>query len=43
MEFIETFAQNYPEGQWISRERERLTNAIERAAGEDPGNDERAV
>ena len=29
-----------PEGQWISRERERLTNAIDRAAGEDTGNEE---
>ena len=31
----EAFPQNYPEGQWISRERERLTSAIERASGED--------
>ena len=38
-----TFVQNYPEGQWITRERERLTNAIERAAGEDTGTEERAV
>jgi DNA-binding ferritin-like protein (Dps family) len=28
----ETFVRNYPKGQWIIRERERLTNAIERAA-----------
>jgi DNA-binding ferritin-like protein (Dps family) len=35
VEFAETFLRNYPEGQWISRERERLTSAIERAAGED--------
>jgi DNA-binding ferritin-like protein (Dps family) len=34
-EFAEAFLRNYPEGQWISRERERLTRAIERAAGED--------
>ena len=33
VEFAETFLQNYPKGQWISRERERLTNAIDRAAG----------
>jgi DNA-binding ferritin-like protein (Dps family) len=38
VEFAEAFLRNYPEGQWISRERERLTNAIDRAAG-----DERAV
>jgi hypothetical protein len=37
------FPPNYPEGQWIIRERERLTNAIERAAGEDIGSEERAV
>jgi DNA-binding ferritin-like protein (Dps family) len=43
VEFVMTFVQNYPEGQWISRERERLTNAIERAAGEDTGNEARAV
>jgi DNA-binding ferritin-like protein (Dps family) len=39
VEFIETFVQNYPKGQWIIRERERLTNAIKRAAGEDTGNE----
>jgi DNA-binding ferritin-like protein (Dps family) len=43
VEFIETFVQNYPEGQWIRRERERLNNAIERAAGENTGNEKRAV
>ena len=35
VEFIETFVRNYPKGQWIIRERERLTNAIERAAEEE--------
>ena len=35
VEFAEAFLRNYPEGQWISRERERLTSAIERASGED--------
>jgi DNA-binding ferritin-like protein (Dps family) len=43
VEFIETFVQNYPKGQWIIRERERLTSAIERAAGENTGREERAV
>jgi hypothetical protein len=43
VEFAEAFPRNYPEGQWISRERERLTSAIERAAGEDTGSEERAV
>lgn len=37
VEFAETFLQNYSEGQWINKERERLTNAINRAAGEDTG------
>ena len=31
-QFAEAFLRDYPEGQWISRERERLTAAIERAA-----------
>lgn len=38
VEFVEAFIQNYPTGRWISRERERLTNAIEHVAGEDTGN-----
>ncbi len=36
VEFAEAFLRNYPEGQWISRERERLTNAIDRVAGDEP-------
>jgi DNA-binding ferritin-like protein (Dps family) len=43
VEFVEAFVRNYPEGQWITRERERLTNAIARAAGETTGREERAV
>jgi len=35
VEFAEAFLRNNPEGQWISRERERLTNAIDRVAGSD--------
>ncbi|WP_328412023.1 DUF1048 domain-containing protein [Nocardia sp. NBC_00403] len=38
VEFIETFARNYQEDSWKDRERKRLTDAIERAAGEDTGN-----
>jgi hypothetical protein len=34
VEFVEAFVQNYPKGQWIIRERERMINAIDRAAGE---------
>jgi DNA-binding ferritin-like protein (Dps family) len=41
VEFIEAFVRNYPKGQWIVRERERLTTAISRAAGEGTGNEER--
>ena len=33
VEFAEAFLQNYSEGQWINKERERLTHAIDRAAG----------
>jgi DNA-binding ferritin-like protein (Dps family) len=29
VEFAETFLQNYSEGQWINKERERLNHAIE--------------
>lgn len=29
VEFAETFIQNYSEGQWINKERQRLTKAIE--------------
>jgi DNA-binding ferritin-like protein (Dps family) len=32
VEFIELFVRNYPKGQWILREQERLTRAIDRAA-----------
>ena len=31
VEFAETFLQNYSEGQWIHKERERLRSAIEHA------------
>jgi len=34
VEFAETFLQNYSEGQWINKERERLTTAIDQAAGD---------
>ena len=29
VEFAETFLRNYSEGQWINKERKRLTNAID--------------
>lgn len=35
VEFIETFVRNYPKGQWILRERERLTQALARATEEE--------
>jgi DNA-binding ferritin-like protein (Dps family) len=37
VEFAEAFLRNYPAGRWIVRERERLTQAIERADEEDAG------
>ena len=37
VEFADAFLRNYPEGQWIVRERDRLTSAIDRAAGQDTG------
>ena len=36
VEFAEAFLRNYPEGHWISRERERLTDAIDGVAGTEP-------
>jgi DNA-binding ferritin-like protein (Dps family) len=39
VEFAEAFLRNYPDGHWIGRERERLTGAIARAAGDDTGNE----
>lgn len=36
VEFAEAFLRNYPEGGWITRERELLTDAITRAAGDAP-------
>ena len=39
VEFAEAFLRNYPEGQWIIRERDRLTSAIKRAAGEETENE----
>jgi DNA-binding ferritin-like protein (Dps family) len=41
-EFVEAFVQNYPEGQWVIRERDRLRRTIARAAGDGTGNDDRA-
>jgi DNA-binding ferritin-like protein (Dps family) len=35
VEFAEAFIKNYPEGSWVVREREKLTNAIRRAEKED--------
>jgi DNA-binding ferritin-like protein (Dps family) len=42
VEFIETFAGNYPKGQWIIRERKRLTTAIDHAATESTAREEAA-
>jgi DNA-binding ferritin-like protein (Dps family) len=40
VEFVETFLSNYPQGRWITKERDRLSDAIDRAAGDAPGNQE---
>jgi DNA-binding ferritin-like protein (Dps family) len=37
VEFVEALVQNYTKGGYVTRERERLTSAIGRAAGEDTG------
>jgi DNA-binding ferritin-like protein (Dps family) len=36
VEFAEAFLQNYSEGQWINKERERLRKTIDRVAGDQP-------
>ncbi|GAA3113720.1 DUF1048 domain-containing protein [Streptosporangium carneum] len=43
VEFVEAFMANYPVGQYRARERNRFTSAIERAAGEDTGRQDRTV
>jgi DNA-binding ferritin-like protein (Dps family) len=42
VEFLEAFVRNYPDGNWRTRERDRLISAIDRAAGENPGKEDRA-
>ena len=42
VEFAEAFVRNYPEGGWLTRERDRLTAAIERAAEGVPSGQRRA-
>jgi len=34
VEFVEAFVSNYSDGSWISKERRRLNESIQRAAGE---------
>ncbi|MET8868175.1 DUF1048 domain-containing protein [Nonomuraea sp. NPDC004580] len=36
VEFAETFLRNYPEGQWLGRERTRLATSIDRVADDRP-------
>lgn len=43
VEFVDALIRNYSKGGYVDRERERLTTAIDRAAGEDPGAAGRAV
>jgi DNA-binding ferritin-like protein (Dps family) len=38
--FVEALVRNYEQGGYVARERERLINAVNRAAGEDTGKDE---
>jgi DNA-binding ferritin-like protein (Dps family) len=41
VEFIEAFVRNYPKGQWIIRERARLTTAIDHAAAREHREEEK--
>lgn len=40
-EFVEAFIANYSDGQWINKERKRLTDAIDRIAGDSAGKQRR--
>ncbi len=40
VEFVEAFVANYPQGNWILKEKHRLDDSIRRAAGEEPAADE---
>jgi DNA-binding ferritin-like protein (Dps family) len=37
VEFAPSFLSNYPAGRWITREQDRLRDAVARAESEDPG------
>lgn len=39
-EFAKEFFANYPQGSWITRERDRLTRDIDRAVGEETRSEE---
>jgi DNA-binding ferritin-like protein (Dps family) len=39
VEFAEAFLRNYPEGAWITRERDRLTSAVDSAVDRPDGAD----
>ncbi len=43
VEFAETFAQAYTGARWIDKERQRLTDAIDRVAGDYSGQGERTA
>ena len=43
VEFAETFLANYSEGRWINKERKRLTDTIDRVAGDDSAPEERTA
>ena len=42
VEFVDALVRNYSKGGYVDREKKRLTDAIDRAAGEDSGNEGRA-
>jgi len=43
VEFAETFAQAYTGARWIDKERKRLTDTIDRVAGDDSARGERTA
>jgi len=43
VEFVDALVRNYSKGGYVDRERKRLTDAIDRAATEESGNEGRAA
>lgn len=43
VEFVESFLENYSDGRWINKERDRLVATIDRVTSEEAGHDDGSV